>query len=232
MMCTRDVINASTDGTSVWATKTSSRVLWNKPITDLVFNVRVLMVRCYHCYTNFLCHHAEFAPNYRPDLRCGPYYPGPNGEEGICLGDGIYPCCSNDGWCGNTLSHCSTNVYRDFRSPGKNGSKERPPPPPKKKKDNEKTKIFKNISHFSTISVYCLKKDAMKSFWTCPLVNNSGSEFDSPPTYHAYWPKMQVQCMLREVHAKAYHRITPLVIFIQWVWRVGWLRVVEPWVIP
>ena len=55
-------------------------------------------------------------PNYRDDGRCGPDYLGPNGEEGICLADGDFPCCSTRGWCGDTVEHCATFLYRDFRT--------------------------------------------------------------------------------------------------------------------
>ena len=51
--------------------------------------------------------------------RCGPIHPGPNGEAGICLPNEEYPCCGTSGWCGNSLKHCSTHLYRDFRLPGK-----------------------------------------------------------------------------------------------------------------
>ena len=54
-------------------------------------------------------------PDYRTDGKCGPDFPGPNGEEGICLGDGIWPCCSTNGRCGNTIEHCETSLHRDFR---------------------------------------------------------------------------------------------------------------------
>lgn len=57
----------------------------------------------------------EFPEDYRIDGRCGPDFPGPNGEEGICLKDGEYPCCSTEGWCGITEEHCVTSVHRDYR---------------------------------------------------------------------------------------------------------------------
>ena len=56
----------------------------------------------------------DYPADYRTDGRCGPEYPGPNGEEGICLKDGEFPCCSTAGWCGNTNEHCEEKVHRDY----------------------------------------------------------------------------------------------------------------------
>ena len=59
--------------------------------------------------------------SFRGDSKCGPENLGPNGEEGVCLGNGDMPCCSTLGWCGNTEEHCQTKLYRDYRvSLGKN----------------------------------------------------------------------------------------------------------------
>ena len=58
----------------------------------------------------------DLPPNYRTDSRCGPNYLGPNGEEGICLANWIFPCCSTSGWCALSMVHCETESYRDFRS--------------------------------------------------------------------------------------------------------------------
>ena len=67
----------------------------------------------------FIITDTVFPPDYRPDGRCGPDYPGPNGEEGICLPDGVSACCGTNGWCGNSLEHCTLYLYRDYRLPGK-----------------------------------------------------------------------------------------------------------------
>ena len=78
-----------------------------------------------NCDCNFFINHIRIAssidlpPSFRPDGRCGPQYPGPNGEEGICLARGVYPCCSTASWCGNTMEHCRWVLRRDYRLPGR-----------------------------------------------------------------------------------------------------------------
>ena len=41
------------------------------------------------------------------DLRCGRYYLLPDSNPTECDPDGVNPCCSDHGWCGNTAEHCS-----------------------------------------------------------------------------------------------------------------------------
>merc|ERR1719427_1675703 len=43
---------------------------------------------------------------WRADLRCGPHYKLPNGQPGECNPDGKHPCCSPQGWCGDSGAHC------------------------------------------------------------------------------------------------------------------------------
>ncbi|XP_072046720.1 hyalin-like [Amphiura filiformis] len=47
----------------------------------------------------------------RADGRCGPSYPSVNGQEGRC----IAMCCSTVAWCGQTSTHCSFQLHRDYR---------------------------------------------------------------------------------------------------------------------
>ena len=60
----------------------------------------------------------------RKDLKCGSYYPLPDGAPGQCDPDGDKPCCSHyrHGNCGRTTAHCScysctnyTRVYREWK---------------------------------------------------------------------------------------------------------------------
>ena len=59
----------------------------------------------------------------RKDLKCGSYYPLPDGTPGQCDPDGDQPCCSHysHGNCGRNTAHCScysctnyTRVYREW----------------------------------------------------------------------------------------------------------------------
>ncbi|KAJ8031795.1 hypothetical protein HOLleu_25105 [Holothuria leucospilota] len=55
---------------------------------------------------------------YRSDLRCGGGFIAPNGDVAICNKDGVFYCCSNANWCGNTIHHCICSGcinYRGFR---------------------------------------------------------------------------------------------------------------------
>ena len=60
----------------------------------------------------------------RKDLKCGSYYPLPDGTSAQCDPDGDKPCCSHymHGNCGRTTAHCScysctnyTRVYREWK---------------------------------------------------------------------------------------------------------------------
>ncbi|KAJ8040995.1 Neurotrypsin [Holothuria leucospilota] len=55
---------------------------------------------------------------YRNDNRCGGNYRAPNGQIAKCDPNGIYPCCSNDNWCGNTPAHCECGGCHDYRITG------------------------------------------------------------------------------------------------------------------
>ena len=44
---------------------------------------------------------------WRKDRRCGSEYLLPDGNITECDPDGVYPCCSEYGYCGNTAKHCS-----------------------------------------------------------------------------------------------------------------------------
>ena len=81
---------------------------------DNAIVVILLFLSKFHCHAD-----TELPPNYRLDDRCGPDKPGPNGEEGICLLDGIKPCCSTNGWCGNTDNSCIYKLYYREFPPGR-----------------------------------------------------------------------------------------------------------------
>ena len=60
----------------------------------------------------------------RKDLKCGSYYPLPDGIPGQCDPDGDKPCCSHywHGNCGRTTAHCScysctnyTRIYKEWK---------------------------------------------------------------------------------------------------------------------
>eukprot|EP00299_Pterocystis_sp_00344_P000425 c10121_g1_i2.p1 GENE.c10121_g1_i2~~c10121_g1_i2.p1 ORF type:complete len:172 (-),score=29.21 c10121_g1_i2:48-563(-) len=48
------------------------------------------------------------------DLRCGADFPNALGNPAQCDPNGPYPCCSINGWCGNTEAHC-LNRGIDYR---------------------------------------------------------------------------------------------------------------------
>ena len=52
---------------------------------------------------------------WRNDLRCGSYYPLPDGNPTECDPDGVYPCCIRDGYCGNTAEDCLYSDCVDYR---------------------------------------------------------------------------------------------------------------------
>ena len=52
---------------------------------------------------------------WRDDNRCGINYPLPDGTLAQCNPDGVYPCCSNHDWCGNTYDHCACTGCIDYR---------------------------------------------------------------------------------------------------------------------
>ena len=52
---------------------------------------------------------------WRDDNRCGINYPLPDGTLAQCNPDGVYPCCSNHDWCGNTYDHCACAGCIDYR---------------------------------------------------------------------------------------------------------------------
>ena len=54
---------------------------------------------------------------WRKDLRCGTWYPLPDGNVSECDPDGVYPCCSDKykGLCGNTAAACSTPYSVDYK---------------------------------------------------------------------------------------------------------------------
>ena len=60
------------------------------------------------------------APRFwRLDSQCGegvmnPSYPG-GPEWATCDPEGVYPCCSDAGWCGITPNHCTCNGCIDYR---------------------------------------------------------------------------------------------------------------------
>merc|ERR1712117_833020 len=58
-------------------------------------------------------------PDWRPDMRCGPQYPLPDGRPGQCdptaNENGKGPCCSSIFWCGNSDAHCKCSGCIDFR---------------------------------------------------------------------------------------------------------------------
>ncbi|XP_070545389.1 uncharacterized protein [Ptychodera flava] len=59
-------------------------------------------------------------PNkWRDDLRCGPDYPLDDGSPAECDPGGIFPCCSPQGWCGNTDDHCNCGTCIDYTSKAK-----------------------------------------------------------------------------------------------------------------
>jgi len=51
----------------------------------------------------------ESIPKWRDDLRCGPDY-----DNAGCNPDSKYPCCSPQGWCGNTEDHCHCSGCKNW----------------------------------------------------------------------------------------------------------------------
>lgn len=51
----------------------------------------------------------------RDDIHCGPDYPNALGGIGQCHANGISPCCSRFGWCGNSDLHCNCDDCVDYR---------------------------------------------------------------------------------------------------------------------
>ncbi|KAJ8018619.1 hypothetical protein HOLleu_43303 [Holothuria leucospilota] len=67
-----------------------------------------------HCTCNGCIDYRELERGVRADGRCGPHYPLTNGQPGKCDPDSGGPCCSTDGWCGNTPYHCTCNGCIDY----------------------------------------------------------------------------------------------------------------------
>ncbi|XP_037804924.1 uncharacterized protein LOC119599266, partial [Penaeus monodon] len=53
---------------------------------------------------------------WRTDGRCGANFPLPSMAPSECDPDSDRPCCSDYGYCGNSLSHCSCPDCIDFRN--------------------------------------------------------------------------------------------------------------------
>ncbi|KAJ8039922.1 hypothetical protein HOLleu_14076 [Holothuria leucospilota] len=68
-----------------------------------------------HCDCADCADYRSSASEYREDLRCGGNYLAPNGKPAKCDPNGLYPCCSQWNWCGNTADHCKCGECVDFR---------------------------------------------------------------------------------------------------------------------
>ena len=59
---------------------------------------------------------------WRDDGRCGPSFKLQNGEPGQCnpeeWGDRKGPCCSTNGWCGDSDAHCLCDGCVDYNRTG------------------------------------------------------------------------------------------------------------------
>ncbi|XP_035672656.1 uncharacterized protein LOC118413401 [Branchiostoma floridae] len=53
---------------------------------------------------------------WRDDGRCGYGTLAENGRPAECYPHGVYPCCSDSGWCGYTLNHCYCSGCVDYRN--------------------------------------------------------------------------------------------------------------------
>ncbi|XP_078610906.1 uncharacterized protein LOC144881610 [Branchiostoma floridae x Branchiostoma japonicum] len=52
---------------------------------------------------------------WREDARCGADFPAPGANPGECNPKGPHPCCSEQGWCGETPQYCSCEGCVDYR---------------------------------------------------------------------------------------------------------------------
>ena len=52
---------------------------------------------------------------WRNDLRCGRTFLLENLKPTPCYAHGLYPCCSDKAWCGNTIEHCECFGCQDYR---------------------------------------------------------------------------------------------------------------------
>ncbi|CAH1233484.1 Hypp764 [Branchiostoma lanceolatum] len=52
---------------------------------------------------------------WRDDLRCGESFPATGAHPGQCNPGSPNTCCSSEGWCGNTVAHCTCDGCVDYQ---------------------------------------------------------------------------------------------------------------------
>ncbi|KAI8497521.1 hypothetical protein Bbelb_248270 [Branchiostoma belcheri] len=84
---------------------------------DSSYDPEELMVstRFTYRWTCTLLHKPALPKWSATNWRCGPGYAADYSIPAECDPNGIYPCCSPGGWCGNTPLHCSCAGCIDYR---------------------------------------------------------------------------------------------------------------------
>ncbi|XP_035660233.1 uncharacterized protein LOC118404941 [Branchiostoma floridae] len=57
----------------------------------------------------------DYRPKWREDWKCGSSFPALGANPGQCNPKSDTPCCSSNGWCGNTPDHCTCSGCIDYR---------------------------------------------------------------------------------------------------------------------